>query len=104
MVNSPKSYYVFGQLDFTWIPANAHPPFPPLELCCPFTEVLDLVRDMDNEVSVETLDAEMFAAPYSKSKAELKLCDTEWDHHPRLALAQPDRLMRLANTSSSTSR
>ena len=25
MVNFPKSYYVFGQLDFTWIPANALP-------------------------------------------------------------------------------
>ena len=27
MVNFPKSYYVFGQLDFTWIPANAPPPY-----------------------------------------------------------------------------
>ena len=27
MVNLSKSYYVFGQLDFTWIPANAPPAF-----------------------------------------------------------------------------
>ena len=56
-------------------------------------EVLALVRDMDNEVEVELIDADVASqrvgggSRVAKSE-ELKLCE-EWTHNPALAMARP---------------
>lgn len=69
-------------------------------------EVMAMVRDMDNEVEVELIDAELAASRGAGGgfragrDEELQLCD-EWTHNPRLALAQPGRLVRLASRQRS---
>lgn len=79
-------------------------------------EILALVSDMDNEVDIELVDAEVAAARLGNrtrvaKEEELKIC-SEWTHNPALAMANPHKLMRLAsrtralaappNTSSAT--
>ena len=64
-------------------------------------EILHLVSDMDNEVTVEIADAELAASRLGGgvrvAKAEELAIDQEWSHNPRLAMAEPDRLCRLAS-------
>jgi len=64
-------------------------------------EVLGLVRDMDYDVEVEVLGAEVVQCQVGGgSRAgkpeELRLCE-EWTHQPRLAMAEPHKLCRLAS-------
>tara|TARA_B110000977_G_scaffold88483_1_gene117579 strand:+ start:250 stop:1317 length:1068 start_codon:yes stop_codon:yes gene_type:complete len=66
-------------------------------------EILTLVSDMDNEVEIEIADATLAASRLGggvrEAKAEeLSVCE-EWSHNPRLAMAAPDRLCRLASRS-----
>ena len=83
---SSKSYYVFGQLDFTWIPANA----PPLELRCPdpkgltgekiysYVDVDDFADRREAEKTVTTSPSEplnplaraVFGSPRARQAAE----------------------------------
>ena len=64
-------------------------------------EILHLVSDMDNEVEIEIADAELAASQRGGgvrvAKAEELAIDQEWSHNPRLAMAEPDRLCRLAS-------
>ena len=64
-------------------------------------EILHLVSDMDNEVEIEIADAELAASRRGGgvrvAKAEELAIDDEWSHNPRLAMAEPDRLCRLAS-------
>ena len=64
-------------------------------------EILHLVSDMDNEVTIEIADAELAASQLGGgvrvAKAEELAIDQEWSHNPRLAMAEPDRLCRLAS-------
>lgn len=64
-------------------------------------EVLELVRDMDNDVEVELVDANLAAARVGGgarvAKGEELQLDDEWTHNPALAMARPDRLCRLAS-------
>ena len=64
-------------------------------------EILHLVSDMDNEVEIEIADAELAASRRGGgvrvAKAEELAIDEEWSHNPRLAMAEPDRLCRLAS-------
>jgi hypothetical protein len=69
-------------------------------------EVLSLVRDMDNDVEVELIDAGLATQRVGGGSRvaageELQLCE-EWTHNPTLAMARPDRLCRLANKTRST--
>ena len=64
-------------------------------------ELLTLVKDMDNDVEIELMDAETAAKCASGGirlarGEELSLCD-EWTHNPTLAMARPDKLARLAS-------
>lgn len=71
-------------------------------------EVLSLVRDMDNEVELELIGADLATqrvgggSRVARSE-ELQLCD-EWTHNPALAMARPDRLCRLASRTRQESR
>ena len=63
-------------------------------------EILALVSDMDNEVDIELVDAEVAAARLGNrtrvaKEEELKIC-SEWTHNPALAMANPQKLARLA--------
>ena len=64
-------------------------------------EILHLVSDMDNEVEIEIADAELAASRLGGgmrvAKAEELAIDEQWSHNPRLAMAEPDRLCRLAS-------
>ena len=54
-------------------------------------EILHLVSDMDNEVTIEIADAELAASQLGGgvrvAKAEELAIDQEWSHNPRLAMA-----------------
>ena len=63
-------------------------------------EILALVSDMDNDVDIELVDAEVAAARLGNrtrvaKEEELKIC-SEWTHNPALAMANPQKLARLA--------
>ena len=67
-------------------------------------ELLTLVKDMDNDVEIELMDAETAAKCASGGirlarGEELSLCD-EWTHNPTLAMARPDKLARLASKTT----
>lgn len=71
-------------------------------------EVLSLVRDMDNDVEIELIGADLAAQRVGGGTRvahgeELQLCD-EWTHNPTLAMARPDRLCRLASRTRRESR
>ena len=64
-------------------------------------EIVALVSDMDNEVEIEMVDADVAARRMNggervAKEEELALCE-EWSHNPTLAMARPDRLCRLAS-------
>lgn len=61
-------------------------------------EVIGLVSDMDNEVTIEVIPPEVAAAAPAKSKEEVRLDECEWDYNPRLAVADSTRLLMLASS------
>ena len=66
------------------------------------SEILTLVSDMDNEVTIEIADATVMASRLgggmrSAKAEEIALFEESSDHNPRLAMAAPERLCRLAS-------
>ena len=59
-------------------------------------EVIGLVSDMDNEVTIEVIPPEAKAA--EKTHEEVRLEECEWAHNPRLAVTDSTRLLMLANS------
>ena len=59
-------------------------------------EVIGLVSDMDNEVTIEVIPPEAKAA--EKTHEEVRLEECEWAHNPRLAVMDSTRLLMLANS------
>lgn len=62
-------------------------------------EVLGLVSDMDNEVTIEVIDRDQKPEPAMHEEVRLEEC--EWAHNPRLAVNEPTRLLMLANSGRS---
>ncbi|CAL54688.1 unnamed product [Ostreococcus tauri] len=58
-------------------------------------EVIGLVADMDNEVTIEVIPPE--APREEKKHDEVRLEECEWEYNPRLAVADSTRLLMLAN-------
>ena len=59
-------------------------------------EVIGLVSDMDNEVTIEVIPPE--APRAAKVHEEVRLEECEWEYNPRLAVADSTRLLMLANS------
>ena len=59
-------------------------------------EVIGLVSDMGNEVTIEVIPPEAKAA--EKTHEEVRLEECEWAHNPRLAVTDSTRLLMLANS------
>ena len=59
-------------------------------------EVIGLVSDMDNEVTIEVIEPEQKADAVKHEEVRLEEC--EWEHNPRLAVNEPTRLLMLANS------
>jgi hypothetical protein len=62
-------------------------------------EVIGLVSDMDNEVTIEVIEPEQ--KPNAVKHEEVRLEECEWEHNPRLAVNEPTRLLMLANSGRS---
>jgi hypothetical protein len=59
-------------------------------------EVIGLVSDMDNEVTIEIIPPE--ASRAAQVHEEVRLEECEWKHNPRLAVADSTRMLMLANS------
>jgi len=62
-------------------------------------EVIGLVADMDNEVTIEVIPPE--APRETKKHEEVHLEECEWEYNPRLAVMDSTRLLMLANSGRS---
>lgn len=62
-------------------------------------EVIGLVADMDNEVTIEVIPPE--APREEKKHEEVRLEECEWEYNPRLAVTDSTRLLMLANSGRS---
>ena len=60
-------------------------------------EVIGLVSDMDNEVTIEIIPPEASGAATPAPREEVRLQECEWEYNPRLAVADSTRLLLLAS-------